>query len=382
MKNYLKRRKRLVAVFTIFLCVILIGTLRMHSALSEVKMPSKKLNVQTVTSVLQEKRNISEISDVHNDIFEAASKDNELRIKHIEEVCKKYNLGNYKWLNDSKPAVTFKYPPTPQYSVYYYDLEDNFAFCPIYKSASSTWLHNLCLLAGETEESLTNSKQQLSTIARRFFPEINDYEVAKMVLGKSTKLMVVRHPFERILSAYRDKLENINTGWEHGTGHFYRKYGAKIVRKYRPGGNKSIAVLKPGTYFWDQSKPKPAGIEPTFKEFVSYLLDTDLLNYADDHWIPYNLFCTPCLVEFDYIAKVETLSRDQLYIINKLGWKKKIQPRWRHKTSEHISSEFITKSYFSQLSKQEVQLLYDKYRLDFEMFNYSSALYFSYANDE
>uniref|UniRef100_T1HA88 Carbohydrate sulfotransferase n=1 Tax=Rhodnius prolixus TaxID=13249 RepID=T1HA88_RHOPR len=312
-----------------------------------------------------------------------AFRENKARIRKIAEVCRKYKLGNYKHVNtNTSSTFTIKYPPTPQYSVFYYDLEDSFAFCPIYKAASSTWLYNLCLLAGESEESLQNTKQQLSSVARRFFPEIIDFEVAQEVLEKCTKLIVVRHPFERILSAYRDKLENINTGWEHGTGHFYRKYGAKIVRKYRPGGNKSVAVLKPGSYIWEKKKPRPAGIEPTFKEFVSYLLDTDLLNYADDHWIPYNLFCTPCFVNYDFVAKVETLGRDQLFIINKLGWIKRIQPRWRHKTGEENSKEFIARAYFSQLSQQEVKLLYDKYRLDFEMFDYSPNLYISYAKDD
>lgn len=52
-------------------------------------------------------------------------------------------------------------------------------------------------------------------------------------LRATKKLLVVRHPFERLLSAYRDKLENSVAGREHGTLHFYRKYGSKIVEKYR-----------------------------------------------------------------------------------------------------------------------------------------------------
>ena len=81
---------------------------------------------------------------------------------------------------------------------------------------------------------------------------------------------MVRHPFERLLSAYRDKLENTNVGAEHGTAHFYQKYGSRIVQKYRPGGNKTStkSLLKPGQYLWNPSHPQPAGIEPTFKEFV------------------------------------------------------------------------------------------------------------------
>lgn len=84
------------------------------------------------------------------------------------------------------------------------------------------------------------------------------------------KLIVVRHPFERILSAYRDKLENSQIGREHGTLHFYNTYGQPIVSRYRQGGNKTNIrdILKPNQYYWDLSKPEPTGIEPTFEEFV------------------------------------------------------------------------------------------------------------------
>jgi len=50
--------------------------------------------------------------------------------------------------------------------------------------------------------------------------------------------------------------------------------------------------------------PPPAGVEPTFREFVDYMIETDLGSYGDDHWMPYYLFCTPCLVKYDIIAKV------------------------------------------------------------------------------
>lgn len=82
--------------------------------------------------------------------------------------------------------------------------------------------------------------------------------------------MTVRHPFERLLSAYRDKLENTNFGREHGTLHFYSAFGSKIVKKYRKNGNKTMTwdLLEPSQYLWNPNQPKPAGIEPTFREFV------------------------------------------------------------------------------------------------------------------
>ncbi|KAJ4447123.1 hypothetical protein ANN_09123, partial [Periplaneta americana] len=220
-----------------------------------------------------------------------AEAENSRRLQRIQQVCHRYNLGLYK---HSAEPPKMKHPPTPQYSVFYIDREHKLTWCPIYKAASSTWMYNMCLLAGYTEEFMEGKHKQISELARDAFPELDRTE-AEEAFHNTLKLLVVRHPFERLLSAYRDKLENTNIGFEQGTAHFYRKYGRRIVAKYRPGGNKTRtqALLKPGQYLWDPDLPEPAGIEPTFKEFVKYLIDVDVVFYSDDHWIPYYLYCTP-----------------------------------------------------------------------------------------
>ncbi|XP_075224851.1 carbohydrate sulfotransferase 11-like [Lycorma delicatula] len=305
-----------------------------------------------------------------------AESSNSKRIQRVQKVCQDYNLGLFK--NEAR-ASPFKHPPTPQYSVFYIDLVHKLSWCPIYKAASSSLLYNLCLLGGYSEDELKTTKQQLSTIARKIYPEL-DYRQAEEALQSTLKLLVVRHPFERILSAYRDKLENINVRAEHGSVHFYRKYGSKIVSKYREGGNntKTHTILKLGTYFWDKTLPQPSGIEPTFQEFVRYLIDTDLLNYSDDHWIPYYLFCTPCLLKYNILAKVETFFRDQIYIIRATNLQNLIKPIWKHKTiNDNVKN--ISKIYFSQLTQNNVAELYQKYKLDFELFDYDATEYYKYA---
>lgn len=169
--------------------------------------------------------------------------------------------------------------------------------------------------------------------------------------------MVVRHPFERILSAYRDKLENSTAGREHGTVHFYEKYGKKIVAKYRPSSKANTYSL----------------IEPTFEEFVQYLIDTDLSLYADDHWIPYYLFCTPCLINYDVIVHFETIEQDVQLLLNLLDETWSRPPESKHVTSLPLgkSRKQLTQSYYSRLSRETQLALFEKYRIDFELFGYT-----------
>ncbi|KAL0266501.1 UNVERIFIED_CONTAM: hypothetical protein PYX00_009018 [Menopon gallinae] len=315
-------------------------------------------------------------------LLKVAEAENNKRLETIESTCKKYNLGSFRTANGPK----IDHPPVPQYSVFYIDRANKLSYCPIYKAGSSTWLYNLCLLAGMTEEEIETSKQQISVLAREKYEELEP-PAAEEALQKTLKIMSVRHPFERLLSAYRDKLENTNYGQEHGTIHFYKKFGRKIVKKYRENGNNTKAweLLKPSQYLWNPEVPKPAGVEPTFREFVRYLIDANLIQYADDHWIPFYLYCTPCLLHYNVIAKVETMDRDQLYVIRLLGLQDRIKPRWRHKTqftagnAEKVSN--IAKIYFQQLSVNEVNALYQKYKIDFELFGYDYKEYLQYAHD-
>ena len=111
-----------------------------------------------------------------------------------------------------------------------------------------------------------------------------------------------------------------------------------------------------------------------------YLIDLEFV-YSDDHWIPFYLFCTPCLINYDIIVKVETMLRDQVYVIRAAGLQGLIRPRWRHKMYSKEKEE-TSKRYFSQLTKQEVKRLYEKYQLDFELFDYKVDDYLKYASGE
>ncbi|KAG7167850.1 carbohydrate sulfotransferase 9-like [Homarus americanus] len=325
--------------------------------------------------VVHQNENVPVVPD-HPDIEEdmaATEKDMALRRSKVIEVCGKYGLGPKPVQGASK---TIKYPPLPNYDVFYIDRPDLLAWCPIYKAASTSWLYNFIKLAGLSESYIQNTKEQVSHVARKVWP-VQDYEDIQQSLKVCLKFMIVRHPFERLVSAYRDKLENTNIGKQNGVDHFYEKFGKKIVDKYRPPG-KGLPANRYSQDMDDPRLPHPKGIEPTFAEFVRYLIDTNLIYYADDHWMPYYIYCTPCLVDYEVIVKFETLDRDQNYIIRKNHLEKKIQPSWKHLTNGKKTSDTV-KKYFATITKTELMKLYNKYKLDFELFSYSIDEYLDYV---
>lgn len=185
--------------------------------------------------------------------------------------------------------------------------------------------------------------------------------------------MTVRHPFERLLSAYRDKFFALSSSLaeENKAAKFLQMYGRKIIAKYR----RPEDPLAKGPLYTSV---------PTFPEFVDFLLDTQVEEY-NEHWLPFYLLCTPCHLNYTLVAKTETIEEDSRYILEVLRQHGVGQSAAQadtlariHQTGHRPSSSF-SRDFFSQLNKEAVKGLYDKYAIDMEMWEYLIEPYLSYA---
>lgn len=140
---------------------------------------------------------------------------------------------------------------------------------------------------------------------------------------------------------------------------FYSLFGRHIVAKYRKNNHTNTNKF------------------PTFAEFVQYVIDTkDLLTEAAEFWIPQFQFCTPCLIDYDFIVKLETFAEDMAMVVDRLNVP--YPPGWNHMTAAD-TSQAAAASYFGTISKDQVLQLYNKYLLDFQLFNYSSEPFLSFS---
>nr|XP_045581802.1 carbohydrate sulfotransferase 11-like [Procambarus clarkii] len=243
----------------------------------------------------------------------------------------------------------------------YYVPNEDFVYCKVPKSGSSTWVYNLLKLANAPDDQLS-SDIGLHRLLRDYYPKMSSSKM-KRAFKKSFKLLVVRHPFERILSAYRDKLENYQRDLMFRDGYYHTMYGKSIVRVYRSEADRSLANRT----------------EPTWREFVRYLINSPSSKF-DEHWKPIYSLCSPCVVKYNVIAKMETFSEDTQYVINQLGLEDRLHVEWIHRTADTRTSD-IAITYFSQLTLNQIDQLYAKYRLDFELFGYDSEAYREMASD-
>ncbi|XP_053683858.1 carbohydrate sulfotransferase 11 [Sabethes cyaneus] len=267
----------------------------------------------------------------------------EKRVARLSEKCTEYRL--------NEPKQNYK----PKAWEYLINHEYHLVWCNVFKAASTSWMYNFNLLAGYSPEFLRKTKDVPLQLARQKYPRPS-VEVLQDAINSSISFLIVRHPFERLVSAYKDKIQYALPNSHH------QKLGVRIIQKYRK-------VIKGQP--WNTQK------YPTFPEFVNYLLDEVRHPHAeiDMHWIPVTYFCTPCFFHYDVIAKFETLQEDQSYLISMAKLGDVIKPQWKNAGKGAHTNEVVLKL-FATLDDKQLRGLYDYYRYDFELFGYGADEYF------
>ncbi|XP_071545315.1 carbohydrate sulfotransferase 11-like [Panulirus ornatus] len=228
-------------------------------------------------------------------------------------------------------------------------------WCNVFKAASSTWLDNFLRMAGYSGVIVRNHLSSPVELARKVYPRPTSEQLQTYLHQLNyTSFIIVRDPFQRLLSAYRDKLEPKNQS-------YYRSLKCQIKEKH--GHRKS-----------------PHDCQPTFSEFVNHVIDEDAQGMQpNEHWAPYYRFCSPCQVEFDFILHFESLSVDEAVLLeNVSGLAEVVKPQTLH--SSHTDYARVTAEYFSQLTSRQLDGLLKIYLKDFRIFGYSETKYFDYIN--
>ena len=272
----------------------------------------------------------------------------------------------------------------------YVDDRLRYIYCLISKVACTSWKRVTLMLTGRMRVNRTVDlpkwlahKPQFSA---KYLDRLDEYDVdeVRQRVEKYFKFMFVRHPFERLVSAYRDKF-NRNESYEKNYGlsmaklfrpkhgstfdnrntknsssrwlsmSYQKVFGSYIIRNYR--SNASAASLENGN-------------DVTFEEFVRYLLDpkTREKQPFDRHWLSFHETCHPCYMRYDFIGKFETLQEDAAYVIKMLGGRvgfPESDPDNASKTSRELVDQMRR-----NISMENYRKLRELYAFDYELFGY------------
>lgn len=190
--------------------------------------------------------------------------------------------------------------------------------------------------------------------------------------------IIVRHPFTRLVSAFRDKIERANIDTNLTNDWYYKVYGKKIVDVYR-----KKAIAKFGQDYFNASNnfgspvPVRKGLRdsrlPIFWEFVQYVIHTKA--ETDVHWKPMTKHCLLCAVDYDYVIKFENLHAEEGKWVKTILAEKSLTNEVEEynideSNSSNLQGSDITKLYLNTLSKNDILHLEIIYKHDFAMFDY------------
>ncbi|XP_071153186.1 carbohydrate sulfotransferase 11-like [Mytilus edulis] len=168
------------------------------------------------------------------------------------------------------------------------------------------------------------------------------------------KIVFVRDPFERLLSAFKDKMFRKDTP-------VFKNIAEKIIRLKRSKEVNHSDAIK-------------------FVEFVKYLTDPDTFESSyEQHWAKYENLCQPCLMNYDFVGKFETMKNDISRTFKYLGIKifnETVFPD-RSVSYKNTESSKITQTFYNQLPKTYLKKLWHLYKIDFHMFSYHMPDYLS-----
>lgn len=240
------------------------------------------------------------------------------------------------------------------------DDDHRLLYCAVPKVACTNWKRVLLTLSGKVKSAKIQNLVDNDfhrQLAKTYLRRLDSYTLRDIQLRLNSyyKFMFVREPFERLLSAYRNKLASAEDE------EFRRLYGRDIIRRYRK--RPSVTSLQ-------------RGHDVTFEEFVRYLLGlkTARLETFEPHWRPYHQLCHPCHVDYDFIGKYETLDEEVDFVLHRLGISHIVSFPTKTHSRSRTSKELVAEQ-FANISRSDIRRLWEIYSVDFNLFDYEYPEY-------
>lgn len=359
------------------------------------------------------------------------------RQRRVETICQKFNVATFSsndtmedLINQSvhNDSASGRYVERLKTDQFLLSRANQLMGCLINKVASSSMMRMYLTLQGlDTKKIESPHGYRL-----KFVPE-NEKEM-KFSQDHFFKFMLVRHPMERLVSCYFDKMVNGTHKSLKGFRKFVKTRASNIREERRSKGIYANGVYNPnptlddrplGSYPlsnpWSGFEPMPMKkkkvkkkkrpkrninadassasmsskinpkmnstspnhinrtkeepmVIPTLDDFFEFILTDQSGKGFSSHWVPYWKMCTPCHFNYDMIGKLETGFDDLTYLWKKTQLDSKAPIPWAHAglSTDQEEERHLKKmkSFYSKVPRETLMRIYHAYKLDFELFDY------------
>ena len=171
------------------------------------------------------------------------------------------------------------------------------------------------------------------------------------------KILVVRHPLDRFVSCWNDKLA---VPWNLSNPEWQRT-GPPMIKMFRkvPQGSTLEKEISKGV---------------TLQEFAWYVnhLEQNSPDEHDPHWNTHYRLCHPCSIDYNLIVKVETMQIDTKEVLKRLHLNGTEFPliharRTKEKKTLNLQKTIVD---LRNISSESLQQIKQFYKLDMELFDY------------
>ena len=241
-----------------------------------------------------------------------------------------------------------------------HDVDLDFCTAPWRPGLLSTTISNGSFLQVKISEFLFTAKFYiLLTQPFRAIPRLSPRSYQELMeiikLGNYFTFTIVRHPLDRLISAYRDRILD-------GCTDQAKLHIPAIFHLTRSN------LLTLGTSVLYDKITNCIDTFPTFEEFIRFVIvnpDGDL------HWMPYHQHCSPCQIEYDAIIKLETAVQDEEYVLKQSMMDQYLNLSYQHyRQRNDVQTEDLRSKYFSNLTCFQFDELTKVYSKDFRLFTY------------
>ncbi|XP_037794689.1 carbohydrate sulfotransferase 11-like isoform X1 [Penaeus monodon] len=208
----------------------------------------------------------------------------------------------------------------------------NVSVCTIPKVGSGTWRGHVNRINGRSGDPLRDPKRR--NLTRR---SVRD------VLGQvreTVRIMTVRHPLTRLVSAYRNKFRD---GRRFGVHH-------KIGRR---------TFLAPALKHLPQNRNKN---HLSFADFLTHVVKSHREGRVNLHWQTFSYLCSPCHFDYDYITKLETQTEDLHHVFGVVGLPAD-PARQANPIKKGANKDASDLAYYNQVPLKLKKQIYDVFKL-------------------
>ena len=254
------------------------------------------------------------------------------------------------------------------------DSTHKLAYCEQPKVGSTTWMHHFYkLFPRRVQETMPkrpighwyrNSIYTSFNVSVDFLKDLDYLIEAEKILA----FTFVRHPFERLVSAYKQKVlgacnnENI-CGTNQTTAIIELTHGGKYKEWY----NKNHTFPAFADLVLDE-----------YRKDICYGSSLCPFSSVDIHWRPLSSKCSHCDVSYNVIGHMETFNDDIKFISTKANLSLEILKQENSSKDVQLIMNKKNESliFFSRLNLTQISELYRMYETDFRLFNYDAKCYF------